>query len=195
MKRGEGVGLGADAGDVHFLEGMDRPLGLLGGELLEGDTSGGDGEAPGPDGLGAGDVMGGVADDQDFVAAERVAVPVLAAAVGDFGQTIAVGIFVPERAEHEALPELVVAQFDFGAEADIASEQAEGGRVGEGGERAEERSYAREHAAGDLGEEMVEPEDVIVEESRGVFRGGIDAAGAEELVDDGEIGAPGEGDA
>ena len=80
-------------------------------ELIERHVASADGEGFGADGFAAFDVVGGVADDEDLVAAEIGPKFFLGAFVGEAGDAVAVFMVVGKSAGLEMLPELVAAEF------------------------------------------------------------------------------------
>ena len=94
----------------------------------------------------------------------------MAAVVSGVGDEIALLVVVGESAEFELFPQAEVAQLDFRPQPDIAGEQAENRRAGQGLEGPEHLP----HAAADLGlaagQNVVEPESVPFEEALKILR-------------------------
>jgi len=99
-------------------------------KLVAGGAAGADGQHAGADGAAAADVVGRIADDEHFGAGEGAAEPLAAPVAGDASELVAVFVVIAEGAQDKVFPELVMAQFDFGAEPDIAGEEADEGWLG-----------------------------------------------------------------
>src|SRR5436309_16126212 len=109
---------------------------------------------------GALDVERRVADHEDLVAAQVVVEQTAAALFGEGGDLIAVFVVVGKRAGLENLPQLEVAQLDFGAEPDVAGQQANRRRLGQRVELMDEFPNSGKNAAPRLRQQVIQPENV-----------------------------------
>lgn len=134
-------------------------------------------------------VQRGVANHHDVPTGDLSAEHTGAPLQRDARDLVAIFMVIGEGARRELLPEIEVAQFDFGTELDVAREETEEGWLGQGLQLAEERPDARTFLGFAPGEEVVEPEDVAVEESREVFAGGRKVFELEKLPHETDIGA------
>ena len=144
-----------------------------------------------PDGAGALDVARRVADDQDFLAAQRRAEPPVPPDVGDAGQLIAILVIVAERAQRKEPPKPVMTQLDLCAEEDVTREQADHGRMPQGLQVTNPFCHTGQHPAVELPEQMVQVKDVTVEEPPEIVRARLDAMVLEKIAYNGGIRAPG----
>lgn len=158
-------------------------------QLIQLRTACSDGETARTDGPATRDIQGGVANDEDFVAAQIAPEQAAAPRVGNAGDFVAVLVVVAKAAGDEGIPQAVVAEFDLRAEADVAGEQAEERRVGECGEFGQPFARAGTRPASKFAEMVFEPEDVGVAEALKVFRRGRDAMQREELADEAGVRA------
>jgi hypothetical protein len=163
-------------------------------ELLQFMSAGGYGEDFRANGPPAANVQGGVANQDDLLASDFGAKHAGAALERDARDLVAIFMIIGEGARYELLPEVEVAQFDFGTELDVAREQAEEWWFRQGFQFAEERPDARTFFGFALGEEVVEPEGITVEKSREVFAGGWNMIQREKLAHETDIGATRESD-
>ena len=161
-------------------------------QLLERHAAGRHGQRFGADRPGALDVPRGVADDENLLAAQIVVEQSAAAFLCEGGDLIAVLVVVAKRAGSEYFPKFKVSQLDFGAEPDVASQQAERGRFGQRVQLADEFPDAGQHAAAVLSQEAVEPENVAIEEKAEIFRRRFDLVLQKKLARQPGIGAAGE---
>ena len=76
----------------------------------------------GADGLGAGNVAVGIADNEDLVG-EQIGQPGLAFGEGLAGDIVAIGGVAAKGAEFELFPELIMAELELGAFGMIAGEE------------------------------------------------------------------------
>ena len=90
-----------------------------------GEFAGGDGDGLRADGPRAGDVVRGVAEDEDALGREVDAVAGVGARLGEMAELVAVGVIVGVGAKLEVMPDAVVPQLDLRAAGEIAGEQGE----------------------------------------------------------------------
>lgn len=134
------------------------------------------------DGPTADDVGGGVADDKHFRSGEFVADQHFAAGESDFGEFISVFVIIAESADAKLMPEIKMAQFDFGAEPDIAGQESHDGP------RCKHRKVIKKllntgaNSTRGVAEVLVQEEHVTSEKAFEVCRRGLDAVGIEELA-------------
>jgi len=177
-------------GDVF--EGLDGPLGPLGAKLVERVAAGGHREDLRPDGPGALDVARGVTNDKDLVALEVVPQSVASPGVSDACEFVSILMVVTKSAGFESVPKTKMAQFDAGAEADVAGQQSEQRRRRSGAQGTEPGVDAGEHAAIEPAHQMFQMKDVTIEEPPKVLGAGFDFMVREEIPHDGRVRAPGE---
>ena len=101
-------------------------------------------------------------------------------------------MIVGERAGLENFPELEAAQFDFRAEFDVASEQADERRVRQTIQFADELHHSGADIAVTILDQVVKPVDIVLEEAPEVFLGVRDVAKGEHLAHERNIRATGE---
>ncbi|MEY2598721.1 MAG: hypothetical protein RLZZ142_980 [Verrucomicrobiota bacterium] len=115
----------------------EEGVGLVCAQRFEGEDAGGDGDRMGTDRLGTGDIVRGVAEDEDAVEVEGGLVEAVGALERDLGEGVAQVVVVGEGSKREEVGDLEVAQFDLGASFEVSGEQSEGD-VGEGREGLEQ---------------------------------------------------------
>jgi len=152
-------------------------------------SAGGDGQDFRPDGPCAANVQRCVADHDDLWTGDWGLEHAGPALQGDARNLVAILMVIGEGAGRKLLPEIEVTQFDFGTELDIAGEEAEEWWLRQGLQLAQERPDARTSCGFILGEKVIEPEDVAIEEAREVLAGGRNAVPCETLAHETEIGA------
>ena len=182
---------------------MDDGLGV--GEIVENEIGtggfqggagvavGGHGDGMGVDGFRACDVVRGVADDVDIGRLEIGAVRIAGAISCERAEAVAIVGIVGECAEREMIPNAVMAELEFGAAAEVASEEANGDiwKACEGVEDLREAGKEPAIMAGQLDIEVTE---VGVEEALDIIGAWLDTAGLKDLLRDPDVGLSGEFD-
>src|ERR1035437_1720851 len=135
------------------------------------------------------DVKWRAANDEDFFAAQILLERAAGALPGGHGDLIAVFVVVGERAGFKQIPQTEVAELDFRAESDVAGEQSEHGRLGERLQGADKFTDAGAGCGLVARQNMIEPENILLEEAAKVFRRGGDVMNSEKLPDDAHIRA------
>lgn len=131
----------------------------------------------------AADNVGGcVADNKHFRPGEFLAEQHFAAGECDFGQFISVFVIITEGADSKRMPEIEVAQFDFGAEPDIAGQKSYNGPWGEHREIVEKLLNASANSTCGVTEVLVQQEHVTSEKALDVHWRGLNAVRGEELT-------------
>ena len=181
----------ADPGQI-----LDHPVGPERGEVGQFRAARGDGEHAGVDGAAAFDVQRRVADDEDFVVAQRLAEVPVTALTRDAGEVVAMVVIVAERSclGFKPGPQRVMPQLDFRAEPDVTREETEPRRSWQRGELREKFVRAGARATALFAEQMIEPESVAIEEAARVLGSVRDAVMREQFADQSGVRAPGEGE-
>src|SRR6266496_4562024 len=130
----------------------------------------GDRQHPGIDGASALNVVGRVADDQDFLTTERGIQKTAAAAPSDGGDFIAIFMIVGECPGLEDVPQIIMAQFDLRAQPDVAGQQTNRRRLGKPPKLMNEFADATEDTALRLRQQVIKPENVAVKKPAEIFR-------------------------
>jgi len=169
-----------------------RPVGLVFLQFLELCAASGNGQDFGANRLSAADVERCVADYDHFLAPQSPAQHAMAAVMRGGGDEITFLVVIGEPAELELFPQPEVTQLDFRAETDVAGEQADDRRFWQRAQIAQEFPDAGTDLGFAAHENLVEPEDVILEEAPEIFRRGGNVVVAEKFADEADVGAPGE---
>lgn len=108
------------------------------------------------------------------------------------GDLVALFMVVRKGAQLEFLPQVKMTQLDLGAELDVPGEQTDRGGMRQGAQIAQHAGHARTGFRLALGQDMVKPENITLEEPLEVFSGRRHLVQAKEFADEVDIGAPGE---
>src|SRR5471030_817432 len=108
----------------------------------------------------------------------------MAARVRGGGDQIAFLVVVGKPAELELLPQVEVAQFDFRAEPDVAGEQADNRRIRQRVQVAQQFPNSGANLGLAADENLVEPENIILEEALKIFRRGGNVVMFEKFADE-----------
>src|SRR5204863_8660727 len=101
-------------------------------QFLEGRATRGHGKNPGADRSGAANIERRIADHQHFSTPQRALKDVAPTIARDGGDAVALFMIVGEGAGLKVIPQPEMPQLDFGAEANVAGEQAEHRRLVQG---------------------------------------------------------------
>jgi hypothetical protein len=194
---GWGLSIGGDGGEELFggVEGFEEVIGLMGGELISAEGSGGDGDDAGAAGSGAADVFWGIADDDDAAVFEGDAVMFEDALFGDGAELVTVVMIIAEGAGLEVVIDAVVGELDEGGALNIAGQEGEGmgafflESIEEGGDAVEEGPILV-----DVNEMMGEFFEIGVEEGAPRLVRLFDTASLKEPESDAGVGGAGEFD-
>jgi len=173
----------------------NRPGGLVHAELVRGIQPGADCQNTGIDGLAALDVAGGVANDENLIVGEARADQFASPLLRDSSEGVSVFVVITETASVKMAPKVVMTKFNFGPQADVASEEAEDGRLGQMVEVVYESFHPWAWGAIELMEEFIEPKDITIVEDLEVLFGWGNAAAEEGFANDGGIRSAGKVDA
>jgi len=136
--------------------------------------------------------MRGVADDDDFFAAQRRSERMAPTVAGDSGDVVPVLRVIRKSADVEGFPQPEMAELDFRTEADVSSKQADDRRRRLGLELLEKIMDAGANASAGFAQEMIQPEDVDREKPLEVLLHRCAASDGEHLSDQRNIRASGE---
>ena len=179
--------VGIDLADV-----FNGPSRLVFHQLIFFVFTGADGQDPRSDRLRARDIERGIANDHNFVPGESPFEDRFAPLFGNRRDAIAVFMIIGEGAGFEMVPELVVAEFEFGTAPDVAGEEAEDWAIRGGVEGLEEVDDAFADSAARGLEKLLEETRVVLEEAVDVGLGSFDIVLEETFAHQGAIGAAGE---
>ena len=115
----------ANALGAHGAQIRDAPVGLMHLQIFHGVITSGDGQHFRADGSGAFDIARRVTDDEDFFALQSAPEQSAAVTAGAQRHFVPLSVFIAVSAEGEVFPQIVTAQLQFGAGADVAGEQSE----------------------------------------------------------------------
>lgn len=171
---------------------LHRPIRGVLFQFGQGCTSRRDREDIGSDGATAFHIKRRVANDDNFFAAQSSPVQTRPACVCRVRNLIAILVIVGKCAKFKLLPQIEVAQFDFRAEPDVAGQQTERWRLWQRLQIPDQFPDAGTRGGFALGQDVVEPENVTLEETLKMRRIWFDVVQPEKLPHQAHIRAPGE---
>lgn len=155
-------------------------------------AAGGHRQNIGPDRATTLDVQRRVANDNDFLPAQLTAKQFRPAPMGRVRDLIPLFVVVGKCARDEFLPQIEVPQLDLCAKPDISREQTERRRIRQRLQIVDQFPDAGTGLRFTLGQNVVEPEDVALEEAAEMFGIGLDVIEPEKFAHQTDIRAAGE---
>ena len=134
---------------------------------------------------------GRIANHENFIVAQIFAEDSAATVAGGGGDQITIFVIVREPAGFEFLPQIEMAQFNFCAETDVAREKSDERRLRQLLECPDKFPNARARFRMAVGEDVIEPEDVMLEEEFKILRRLGDFMIFEKFANKADVGAAG----